>query len=125
MRISDWSSDVCSSDLEDSGSARFGAERAQAINAARRALANDPRNAAALTALSQTGSGELAMVDALPLVARALAVAPEYPESPTNSARGPFTAGHVCARVSSAVRSAPPLSPARRTALHAPPRSPP
>src|SRR3546814_11436370 len=108
MRISDWSSDVCSSDLEDSGSARFGAERAQAINAARRALAIDPRNAAALTALSQTGSGELSMVEALPLVDRALAVDPEYPAALMRSAAGLFMAGHVRACVDPALRPARP-----------------
>src|SRR3546814_19874051 len=75
---------------EDSGSARFGAERARAIDAARRALAIDPRNAAALTALSQTGSGELSMVEALPLVDRALAVDPEYPAALMSSAAGLF-----------------------------------
>src|SRR3546814_17535070 len=73
---------------EGSGSARFGAGRARAIDAARRALAIDPRNAAALTALSQTGSGELSMVEALPLVDRALAVDPEYPAALMSSAAG-------------------------------------
>src|SRR3546814_17485659 len=63
----------------DSGSARFGAERARAIAAARRALAIDPRNAAALPALSQTGSGDSSLVEASPLVARATPVDPAYP----------------------------------------------
>ncbi len=91
---------------EDSDSASVGAERARAIDAARRALAIDPRNAAALTALSQTGSSELSMVEALPLVDRALAMDPEYPAALMSSAVGLFMAGYVRAGVEPAARAA-------------------
>src|SRR3546814_18993724 len=92
---------------EGSGSARFGAGRARAIDAARLALAIDPRNAAALTALSQTGSGELSMVEALPLVDRALAVEPECLAAVMSSAVGLFMAGYVRAGADPAMGTAP------------------
>lgn len=92
--------------LHEGGPAAFGPERAQAIDAARRALAIDPRNPAALTALSQTGVSELYMAEALPLVDRALAANPEYPPALMSSATGLFVAGFVRAGVDPAVRAA-------------------
>lgn len=90
----------------DRDPARFEAERARAIAAARRALAIDPRNAAALTALSQTGRSELFMVEALPLLDRALAMNPEYPPALMSNAMGLFMAGYVRAGIDPAVRAA-------------------
>jgi len=90
----------------DGDPAKVEAERARAIDTARRALAIDPRNAAALTALSQTGVGELFMVEGLPLLDRALAVDPEYPAALMNDAVGLFMAGYVRAGVEPAVRAA-------------------
>ena len=91
---------------DDRDPARFEAERARAIAAARQALAIDPRNAAALTALSQTGRSELFMVEALPLLDRALAMNPEYPPALMSNAMGLFMAGYVGAGVDPAVRAA-------------------
>ena len=90
----------------DGDPAALGAERSRAIDAAQRALAIDPGNAAALTALSQTGVSELFMVEALPLLDRALATDPEYPAALMSSAVGLFMAGYVRAGVDPAERAA-------------------
>ena len=86
--------------------AKWNVERAKAIDAARRALAIDPDNVPALTALSQTGGSELFMVEALPLVDRALAIDPEYPAALMTNAVGLFQAGYVQAGVDPAQRAA-------------------
>lgn len=86
--------------------AKWKVERAKAIDAARRALAIDPDNVPALTALSQTGGSELFMVEALPLVDHALAIDPEYPAALMTNAVGLFQAGYVRAGVDPAQRAA-------------------
>ncbi len=86
--------------------AKWRVERARVIDTARRALAIDPENAPALTALSQTGGGELFMVEALPLLDRALAIDPEYPAALMTNAVGLFQAGYVQAGVAPAERAA-------------------
>ena len=86
--------------------AKWRVERARVIDTARRALAIDPENVAALTALSQTGGGEMFMVEALPLLDRALAIDPEYPAALMTNAVGLFQAGYVQAGVAPAERAA-------------------
>lgn len=86
--------------------AKWRVERAKVIDTARRALAIDPENAPALTALSQTGGGELFMVEGLPLLDRALAIDPEYPAALMTNAVGLFQAGYVQAGVAPAERAA-------------------
>ncbi|MGH6696649.1 BTAD domain-containing putative transcriptional regulator [Sphingopyxis sp.] len=89
----------------DMDPAKWRVERARVIDAARRALAIDPDNAPALTALSQTGEGELFMVKGLPLLDRALAIDPEYPAALMTNAVGLFQAGYVHAGVDPAERA--------------------
>lgn len=81
-------------------------QRQQAISDARRALAMDPENVAAIVALSQTGRGELYMVDGLPMVERALALDPEFPSALMLNATGLFQAGFVDASVDPAIQAA-------------------
>ncbi|AJA07347.1 SARP family transcriptional regulator [Sphingopyxis fribergensis] len=90
----------------DMDAAKLRVESARAVETARRALAIDPDNAPALTALSQTSGGELFMVEALPLLDRALAIDPEYPAALMTSAVGLFQAGYVHAGVELAERAA-------------------
>jgi len=86
--------------------AKWRGERARVIDTARRALAIDPDNAPALTALSQTGGGELFMIEGLPLLDRALAIDPEYPAALMTNAVGLFQAGYVQSGVDPAKRAA-------------------
>lgn len=81
-------------------------QRQQAIRDARRALATDPDNVAAIVALSQTGRGELYMVDGLPMVERALSLDSEFPSALMLNATGLFQAGFVDASVDPAIRAA-------------------
>lgn len=86
--------------------AKWRVERAKVIDTARRALAIDPDNVPALTALSQTGGSELFMVEGLPLLDRALAIDSEYPAALMTNAVGLFQAGYVQAGVDPAERAA-------------------
>ena len=80
--------------------------RLRAVDAARNALAIDPRNTLAIVASATTGKGDLYMVDGLPTVGRALAIDPDFSLALMLNATGLFQAGFVDASVDPAIRAA-------------------
>lgn len=82
------------------------ARRAQTVREARQALAIDPENLLALVALSQSGKGNLYMVEGLPMLERALTIDPGFSTALMLEAIGLFQAGFVEDSVEPSIRAA-------------------
>src|SRR3546814_1912213 len=78
MRISDWSSDVCSSDLQQEGhQAQEAGDLDLAIDFYESALAADPRNRSAIIALAQVARAQGLPGKAIGLYREALILEPK------------------------------------------------